>query len=196
MQRLFQKLMFRIRPFTWLACEWRKAFLRVRGAKFGRRVSFERSFVNWPHQLNIGDDAIIEHGVVFKFSSYWMPGPRIVLGRAVFVGTGAEFNITERISIGEGCLLAAGSRYIDHDHGIALDRPMRSQPGPASEIRIDDDVWIGANVVVLKGVTIGRGAIVGAGAIVTHSIPAFEIWAGVPAKKIGDRRGMDYLSSS
>lgn len=52
---------------------------------------------------------------------------------------------------------------------------------------IGSDVWIGSNVSILRGVNIGNGAVVGAGAVVTHSIPPYEIWAGVPAKKIGQR---------
>ena len=52
---------------------------------------------------------------------------------------------------------------------------------------IKSDVWIGAGVIVLSGVTIGVGAVVGAGSVVTHDIPAYEIWAGNPAKKIRKR---------
>lgn len=52
---------------------------------------------------------------------------------------------------------------------------------------IEDGVWIGANVVVLRGVRIGEGAIIGAGAVVNKDIPPFEIWGGVPAKFIKKR---------
>lgn len=52
---------------------------------------------------------------------------------------------------------------------------------------IGNDVWIGSNVSILRGVTIGDGAVIGAGAVVTHDIAPYEIWAGVPAKKIGQR---------
>jgi acetyltransferase-like isoleucine patch superfamily enzyme len=53
---------------------------------------------------------------------------------------------------------------------------------------IEDDVWIGANVTVVDGVTIGRGSIIGAGAVVTTNIPAYSIAVGTPAKPIKDRR--------
>ena len=47
---------------------------------------------------------------------------------------------------------------------------------------IEDDVWCGANVTILKGVTIGRGSVVAAGAVVTKSFPPYSIIGGIPAK--------------
>jgi len=55
-------------------------------------------------------------------------------------------------------------------------------------IKIEKSVWIGANVVILDGVTIGEGSVVGAGAVVTESIPPFSIAVGVPAKVIKKRQ--------
>jgi acetyltransferase-like isoleucine patch superfamily enzyme len=52
---------------------------------------------------------------------------------------------------------------------------------------IQDDVWIGYGCFIKQGVTIGRGAIVGACAVVTKNVPAYEIWGGNPARKIGER---------
>lgn len=52
---------------------------------------------------------------------------------------------------------------------------------------IEDDVWIGYGVIIMAGVRIGRGSIVGAGAVVTKDILPYEIWGGVPARKIRDR---------
>ena len=58
---------------------------------------------------------------------------------------------------------------------------------------IDDYVWIGIGVIVLQGVHIGKGAVVCAGAVVTKDVGEYEIVAGVPAKKIGERnKDLDY----
>ncbi|MFD1871213.1 acyltransferase [Hymenobacter bucti] len=144
--------------------------------------------VTWPHQVAIGKNCILEKGIFFKYDGTWQQGPSIRIQDDSFIGTGCEFNIRMSIDIGKGALIASGCRFVDHDHGIAAGRPMRFQDGPEQAIVIGEDVWIGANVVVLKGVSIGNGAIVAAGAIVTKSILPNEIWAGVPAKKIGQRQ--------
>ena len=56
------------------------------------------------------------------------------------------------------------------------------------QIRVDDDVWIGANVTILPGVKIGKCAIIGAGSVVVDDVEAYSVYAGVPAKKIRDIR--------
>ena len=55
------------------------------------------------------------------------------------------------------------------------------------EVHIEDDVFIGVNVIICNSVTIGMGAIIGAGSIVTKDIPPYQVWAGNPARYIKDR---------
>ena len=71
---------------------------------------------------------------------------------------------------------------------MELGQLIGAQAGYEEEIILGKDVWLGCNVVVLKGVVIGDGAIIGAGSVVTKSIGANEIWAGVPARKISERK--------
>jgi acetyltransferase-like isoleucine patch superfamily enzyme len=59
-----------------------------------------------------------------------------------------------------------------------------TKPGECSPVVIEDDVWLGARVTVLKGVHIGRGAVVAAGAVVTRDVPPYTLVGGVPAKVI------------
>lgn len=61
------------------------------------------------------------------------------------------------------------------------------------EVIIEDDVWCGANVTILKGVTLGRGSIIAAGAVVTKSVPPYTIAAGIPARPIKFRWTIDQI---
>jgi len=95
-----------------------------------------------------------------------------------------------RVQIGRHVMIGGNARIYDHDfhskdpfhrRSGALDQAhIRSAP-----IVIEDDVLIGANAIVLKGVTIGTGAVIGAGAVVTKNVPPREIWAGNPARMVG-----------
>ncbi len=124
-------------------------------------------------------------------------GGRISMGDYCYVGDGSKLWSAERITIGDRVLIGHNSSIFDCDthplnaverhrqfveiitkgHPYELD--LREQP-----VTIEDDVWIGCNVVVLKGITIGRGAIVGAGSIVTHDVPPLVLVAGNPARVV------------
>lgn len=167
----------------------RTSYFRLLGMQIGRGTLLPPMRVTWPHQVWLGRDCQLEHDIYFKFDGIFTSGPRLIIGGNVFIGAGCEFNFRQRIEIGPNCLIASGCKFIDHDHATELlDVPMREQKGGAEEpIVIDRDVWLGANVIVLKGVRIGRGAIVAAGAVLNRNVPELEIWGGVPAKKIGER---------
>jgi acetyltransferase-like isoleucine patch superfamily enzyme len=165
----------------------RKRWYTLLGMKIGSGTILPALDVTWPNQVEIGHNCTLEHHIYFKFDGIWQPGRAIRIGNNVFLGTGCEFNISQGIEIGDGALIASGCRFIDHNHGMLIGTPMRTQPGAQQAIKLGSDVWLGCNVVVLKGVEIGSGAIVAAGAVVTKSILSNEIWAGVPARKIGQR---------
>jgi len=160
----------------------RMAMWRLRGAQIGRGTRLPRAEVTWPHQVRIGRNCILQTGIFFNYDSYWTPGPSILVGDRVFIGRGVEFNIQGRIEIGDDALIASGCVFVDHDHGLQTDALINVQPNRIVPITVGCGAWIGANVVVLKGVRIGDGAVVGAGSVATKSIPKGEIWAGNPAK--------------
>jgi len=160
----------------------------LRGANIKSTAAFSKLYFTWPHKVSIGDHCIVEHDVYFKYDGIYSEGKAIAIGMNTFIGTGTEFNIKHGITVGNDCLIASGCRFVDHDHGIVKGELMRTQQCPGKEIIIEDDVWIGANAIVLKGVVIERGAIIAGGAVLTKSVPPYEIWGGVPAKKIGERK--------
>jgi acetyltransferase-like isoleucine patch superfamily enzyme len=84
--------------------------------------------------------------------------------------------------IAPNCMISGGNHnYIDNLI------PMIFQSSNSKGIIIDDDVWIGANSVILDGVTIEKGAIIAAGSVVKNNVAKYEIVAGNPAKKIKSR---------
>ena len=97
---------------------------------------------------------------------------------------GVSIHATRLVRIGRNCLIAANVSLLDSDgHGVSL--ADRGKANPISEpIVIEDNVWIGANTIVLKGVTIGRGAIVAAGSVVTRDVAPMTLVGGNPARTI------------
>ncbi|HEY5040991.1 MAG TPA: acyltransferase [Verrucomicrobiae bacterium] len=184
---LAARMLFRLRHGS-ISAHVRTAWLRFCGAKIGKHTLVPKIFITWPHQVQIGNNCILEPDIFFKFDGIWCSGPSIIIGDDVFIGRGCEFNIKSQIKIGSNSLIASGAKFIDHDHGTLSKALVRIQPGVESAIEIGSDCWIGVNAVVLKGVNIGDGAVIGAGAVVSKSVPAYEIWAGVPARKIGHRK--------
>lgn len=97
---------------------------------------------------------------------------------------GASIHATKRISIGANCLIAANVTIIDSDgHGVHPSERTLSNPEPLPVI-IENNVWIGINSIILKGVRIGENSVIGAGSVVTKSIPADCFAAGNPARVI------------
>lgn len=165
----------------------RIVILRFLGMRIGKNTFVSKMYITWPHKVSIGDNCNLEHSIYFKYDGIWEKGYSILIGNNVFIGSGCEFNITKSIHIGQDSLIASGCRFIDHDHGMKLGELMRKQLNIQREIKIGKGVWIGCNVIILKGVEIGDEAIIAAGAVVTTSVLQNEIWAGVPARKIGER---------
>jgi len=181
--------MFKLKQ--WKSLLWmslKKTYWRTQGVHIGDKVSIGSIKAIWPHKIVIGNNCVIEHDVYFKYDAPYNAHKSFLIGEQVFIGSHCEFNIKSSIHIGDYSMIASGCRFADFDHGIDKQELIGFQKAEIAPIVIGKDVWIGFNVVVLKGVTIGDGAIVAAGAVVTKSIPSYEIWGGVPAKKIGERR--------
>jgi virginiamycin A acetyltransferase len=114
----------------------------------------------------------------------------IVVGQHCYINPHCVFFSGNGIRLGNDVLLAPGVCVVPTNHAIAdRNRPIRLQGFMPSKggVVIEDDVWIGANVTILDGSRIGTGSVVAAGAIVGHEIPAYEIWGGIPARKLRDR---------
>ncbi len=92
-----------------------------------------------------------------------------------------------RIVLGDDLLMGPGVKIFSSNHATQLGMPMNIQPHREKDITIGNDVWLGANSVVVSGVTIGKGSIVAAGSVVTKDVPPYTIVGGIPAKPLKRR---------
>ena len=138
---------------------------------------FGRCMVANYGDIRIGDRLLMYGGTV-RCELTAHAGGRLEIGNRVFVNYGCSISAHRHVLIGDGCLIGQYGIIMDCDyHSPESD----GDHGDVRPISIGDRVWIGARVIVLKGVTIGSGAIIAAGSVVTHDIPANAVAAGVPA---------------
>ena len=90
------------------------------------------------------------------------------------------------ISIGNDVIMAQNIVMSGLNHGYEdITLPPHNQPVTKKQITLEDEVWIGANVVIVAGVTIGKHAVIAAGSVVTKNIPDYALVVGNPARRIG-----------
>jgi acetyltransferase-like isoleucine patch superfamily enzyme len=155
---------------------------RAPGLQLGRHVTIVR-----PDRLILGKNVIIHDHCVLYCAGHapdYRQGGRIIIGDHVELawgcilhGGGAQIILRDFAIIGAGAVLI--SEVYSYREG---DRPARFQTKILGDVLVEENATVGANAVVLPGVTIGRSAIVGAGAVVTRDVPPFSIAVGVPAR--------------
>lgn len=114
----------------------------------------------------------------------------VIIGEDCALNSGTVLYTGNGIRIGDAVLIAANCTLAPTNHEFSdPDRRIRDQGFQPSRggIVIEDDVWLGANVVVLDGAVIGRGTIVAAGAVVRGVLEPMSIYAGAPARRVGPR---------
>ena len=100
----------------------------------------------------------------------------------------ANCHILGNITFGRNVMIGPKTVIWGRDHGMDRGKLIKDQEHKKIDINILDDVWIGANVTILKGVKISEGAVIGAGAVVTKNIPENGVAVGNPAKVINYRK--------
>ncbi len=116
-------------------------------------------------------------------------GDSVYIGpNATLMAADAPLEIKGHFMSGPGLTIITGDHRIDIRDKY-MDEVTVAEKLPENDLPvvIEEDVWCGANVTILKGVTIGKGSVIAAGAVVTKDVGEYEIWGGVPAKKIKNR---------
>ncbi len=133
--------------------------------------------------IRIGKGTVILRGVMLL--TY---GGSICIGNDCSVNPFSILYGHGGLVIGDGVRIAAHTIIIPQQHRFDdLELPIYKQGVSRKGIKIEDDVWIGANCTVLDGVRIGKGSVIGAGSVVTRDVPPYSVAVGVPAKVIKQR---------
>ena len=140
--------------------------------------------------LIFGNNVTISRGVMIRPSSYYggdlgaglEMGDNSSIGPHGYVGCSGKITIGSNVMFGPKCSLFAENHVFSN-----IEVPIKSQGVKQKGITIEDDCWIGSNVVILDGVTIGKGSVIGAGTLVTKDIPAGSIVMDKRNKTIRER---------
>lgn len=146
-----------------------------------------------PNGIEIGPDSIIMHGSILHVYNFReIPHSGIRIGANCLIG---EYNVIRGqggVVLGDRVYTSPFTQIIAVNHVFDdPERPISEQGITAEGISIEDDVWLGAGVIVTDGVRIGQGAVVAAGAVVTQDVEPHTLVGGVPARYIRDLREQD-----
>lgn len=146
---------------------------RPQFASYGRRFRFDPSGVYTYHTISVGDDVSLGY-------------------RPILLAAESKIRMGNKIMFGPEVVILAGDHNTSVVGQFMCDVKIK-RPEDDRDVVIEDDVWVGARAVILKGVTIGRGSIVAAGAVVTKSVPPYSVVAGVPARVVKRRWDVDTI---
>ena len=136
-------------------------------------------FLRYPKNINLAKNIIIKEG------SKLCPTNEeaiIKIGDNTTIGYYNMIFSSNKIEIGDNCLIAPFAYILDANHGLKKEKLINEQKLIAKPIKINNDVWLGQNVTVIGGIEIGEGAVIASQSLVNKDIPPYTVWGGVPAK--------------
>lgn len=107
-------------------------------------------------------------------------GGLLEIGEGVYINYGCSIAATKHVKIGANCSIGTHVIILDNNFH-RLEPEQRNEMPESAPVILEDNVWLGARVIVLPGVTIGAGSAIGAGSVVTQDIPPRCLAAGIPA---------------
>jgi len=153
--------------------------------RLGENVVFERGvLVFHPENIEIGDNVYLGHNTILKgyYKNNMIIGDHTWIGQQCFIHSAGGLRVGKCVGIGPKVTIMTSQHETSN-----RDLPAYFTPIEFKEVVLEDGCDIGAGSILLPGVNVGEGAIVGAGSVLTHDIPAYEVWAGVPARRIRER---------
>jgi len=188
---LFKERVFRQYAWTYIKSKlYYENIMRYRCKEIGENFLLfgEVPFMEGDGDIIIGNNVTMYGKVVMFTGGDIHKDSKIVIGDNTSIGFGVVFRTAREIIIGKNCMIGGGTRISDNDgHPIHAKRTEENTKVPLEDVKpviIEDDVWIGEQSKILKGVTIGKGSIISTGSIVTKSIPPMKIAMGNPARAV------------
>lgn len=157
------------------------------------RKAMEKSIRSYEMSLfeKVGQDVFFGKNCTFTHKT-------ISIGNNVYMGNNCvvqsahgKINIGNHVMFGPGVNIHGGNHKMDQV-GVYMDQ-VSKEYGSDPDIVIEDDVWIGANAIVLAGVHIKRGAVIGAGSVIAKDVPAYAVVVGNPGRVIRYRFDEDTM---
>ena len=154
--------------------------------KVGENLYLEKNiqFLRNKKNIFLHDNVAIKEGARIACCN---KDAKIIIGDNTTIGYNTFIFSSKSIEIGKNCMISSFAYLVDSTHGIKKGVNMNEQKEKTSKIIIGNDVWLGQGSTILQGVEIGDGSIIGAGSVVNQSIDSNKIYAGNPAREIGNR---------
>jgi acetyltransferase-like isoleucine patch superfamily enzyme len=119
---------------------------------------------------------------------------RVEIGAKTVMGQECTISAYRHVKIGEQCVIADRTMFIDFDHGVVeTERPIRQQGIYMKDVTVGSNVWIGYGACILRGVSVGDNSIIGTNSVVTKDVPANAVVGGVPARVLRMREAPEHL---
>ena len=189
----FFRLLYRVHVLvreTWIwlirFC-WNEPLFRSQCEHVGDHFRMEElPYLAGSGKIFIGHSVRLSGKSSISFGGSALGTPELLIGDGTFIGHQCGFNVGRSVKIGKNCLLATRVLVYDQDgHPLDAEKRRSGDPTPADAIlpvSIGDDVWIGFDSLILKGVTIGDRSVVAAKSVVTKDVPPDVVVAGNPAR--------------
>lgn len=161
---------------------------KARCFQCGKNLSLPNGvpFINGHMRITVGSNVQLD-GPSF-LSGHLMEYPQLVIGDRTVIGYKTLISVQQSVRIGNDCMIAEGCMIFDNDgHPLSPYRRLRKEAVRHDEVKpvvIEDNVWIGARSIILKGVRIGEGAVVGAQSLIVRDVPPYCVVRGSPAETI------------
>lgn len=139
-------------------------------------------------KLTLGSLTEVHENVVISMAGTSENKAQITVGKRTSIWYGTVISAKQSVTIGDNCAISWNCTIIDNDMHEIVELTGEARSGTKG-VSIGNNVWIGANSMILKGVTIGDGAVVGAGSIVTKDVPPRTLVLGIPAKPVREIQG-------